>query len=132
MLDSYGTTRVTLDLSQGAFANARALYTERRNAASKQEKTIAASEKAMKSAEKKTKEQLKQVEVRASIQKARKPYWFEKFLWFLTSEHYLVIAGRDRQQNEHIVRRHLQKGDIYVHADIHGASSCVIKNPRGG
>jgi hypothetical protein len=22
-------------------------------------------------------------------------------------------------------------GDIYVHADLHGATSCVIKNPSG-
>ena len=43
-----------------------------------------------------------------------------------------MVGGRDRQQNEQIVRRYLTKGDIYVHADFHGASSCVIKNPSGG
>merc|ERR1719261_2069745 len=25
----------------------------------------------------------------------RTAYWFEKFLWFVTSENYLVLAGRD-------------------------------------
>ncbi|OXB64055.1 hypothetical protein ASZ78_001675 [Callipepla squamata] len=56
---------------------------------------------------------------------------FEKFLWFISSENYLVIAGRDQQQNELIVKRYLKPGDIYVHADLHGATSCVIKNPTG-
>jgi predicted ribosome quality control (RQC) complex YloA/Tae2 family protein len=43
-----------------------------------------------------------------------------------------VIGGRDQQQNELIVKRYMRQGDIYVHADIQGASSIVIKNPTGG
>jgi hypothetical protein len=70
--------------------------------------------------------------VSLSVTKARKQYWFEKFIWFISSENYLVIGGRDRQQNEQVVRRYLQKDDLYVHADLHGASSVVIKNPAGG
>jgi len=35
------------------------------------------------------------------------------------------------QQNEMLYKRYLEKDDIYVHADIHGASTCVIKNPSG-
>lgn len=57
--------------------------------------------------------------------------WFEKFNWFISSENYLVIAGRDGQQNEILVRRYLRSGDVYVHADIHGATSIIIKNPTG-
>lgn len=91
-------------------------------------KTIDASKKALKSAEKKTMESLKDIEIVKQISKARKTLWFEKFIWFISSENYLVIAGRDAQQNELIVKKHLRQGDVYVHADIHGASSCVIKN----
>lgn len=36
---------------------------------------------------------------------------FEKFLWFISSENYLVIAGRDQQQNELIVKRYLRPGE---------------------
>uniref|UniRef100_A0A4W3K603 Ribosome quality control complex subunit NEMF n=1 Tax=Callorhinchus milii TaxID=7868 RepID=A0A4W3K603_CALMI len=86
---------------------------------------------AFKSAEKKTKKTLKEAQTVITIQKARKVYWFEKFLWFVSSENYLVIAGRDQQQNEIIVKRYLRSGDVYVHADLHGATSCVIKNPTG-
>ena len=56
--------------------------------------------------------------------------WFEKFDWFITTEDVLVLAGRDAQQNELLVKRYLKRGDAYVHADLHGAASCVVKNPQ--
>lgn len=122
---------IDIDLSLSAYANAKRFYDHKRHAAKKTQKTVEASEKAFKSAEKKTKQTLKDVQTVSTIQKARKVYWFEKFLWFISSENYLVIAGRDQQQNEMIVKRYLRSGDIYVHADLHGATSCVIKNPTG-
>jgi len=33
------------------------------------------------------------------------------------------------QQNEQIVKKHMDPHDIYFHADMHGASSVVLKNP---
>uniref|UniRef100_A0AAQ5XNA3 Ribosome quality control complex subunit NEMF n=1 Tax=Amphiprion ocellaris TaxID=80972 RepID=A0AAQ5XNA3_AMPOC len=122
---------VDVDLGLSAYANAKKYYDFKRTAEKKEQKTIEAADKAMKSAEKKTQQTLKEVQTVTTIQKARKVYWFEKFLWFISSENYLVIAGRDQQQNEMIVKRYLRTGDIYVHADLHGATSCVIKNPSG-
>ncbi|XP_058689452.1 ribosome quality control complex subunit NEMF [Poecile atricapillus] len=122
---------VDVDLNLSAYANAKKYYDHKRHAAKKTQKTVEAAEKAFKSAEKKTKQTLREVQTVSTIQKARKVYWFEKFLWFISSENYLVIAGRDQQQNELIVKRYLKPGDIYVHADLHGATSCVIKNPSG-
>lgn len=122
---------VDVDLSLSAYANAKKYYDHKRSAAKKEQKTVEAAQKAFKSAEKKTKQTLKEVQTVTNIQKARKVYWFEKFLWFISSENYLIIAGRDQQQNEMIVKRYLRAGDIYVHADLHGATSCVIKNPSG-
>lgn len=43
----------------------------------------------MKSAEKKTKQTLKEVQAISTITKARKVFWFEKFFWFISSENYL-------------------------------------------
>uniref|UniRef100_A0A8C1QKL4 Ribosome quality control complex subunit NEMF n=1 Tax=Cyprinus carpio TaxID=7962 RepID=A0A8C1QKL4_CYPCA len=122
---------VDVDLNLSAYANAKKYYDSKRSAAKKEQKTVEAAQKAFKSAEKKTKQTLKEVQTVTSIQKARKVYWFEKFLWFVSSENYLTIAGRDQQQNEMIVKRYLRAGDVYVHADLHGATSCVIKNPSG-
>ncbi|KAK2574955.1 hypothetical protein KPH14_008718 [Odynerus spinipes] len=123
---------IDIDLAYSAFGNARKYYNQKRSAAKKQQKTIESQGKALKSAEKKTKQTLKEVQAIHSINKVRKTYWFEKFYWFISSENYLVIGGRDQQQNELIVKRYLKSGDIYVHADLTGASSVVIKNPDGG
>ncbi|XP_076818942.1 ribosome quality control complex subunit NEMF-like isoform X2 [Clavelina lepadiformis] len=123
--------KVDIDLSLSAYANAQRYYNKKRHAAQKEQRTIDASSKAFKSAEKKTKQTLKEAATVQNIQKARKVFWFEKFLWFISSENYLVIGGRDAQQNEILVKKYFGPDDIYVHADLHGATSCIIKNPSG-
>ncbi|XP_052890263.1 ribosome quality control complex subunit NEMF homolog isoform X2 [Anopheles moucheti] len=123
---------VDIDLALSAFANARRYYDQRRFAARKEQKTIESSSKALKNAERKTIQTLKDVRTQTTISKVRKVYWFEKFYWFVSSENYLVIGGRDQQQNELIVKRYMRPTDIYVHAEIQGASSVIIKNPAGG
>ncbi|KAG5240240.1 nuclear export mediator factor NEMF [Salix suchowensis] len=122
--------KVEVDLALSAHANARRWYELKKKQESKQEKTVTAHEKAFKAAEKKTRLQLSQEKAVATISHMRKVHWFEKFNWFISSENYLVISGRDAQQNEMIVKRYVSKGDLYVHADLHGASSTVIKNHR--
>ena len=123
---------IDVDLGLSAYSNATKYYDQKRGAAKKEQKTIEASGKALKSAEKKTQQTLKDVRIQSTISKARKVFWFEKFYWFVSSENFLVIGGRDQQQNELIVKRYLRATDVYVHAEIQGASSVVIKNPGGG
>ncbi|BBL61641.1 ribosome rescue protein RqcH [Methanobrevibacter arboriphilus] len=53
--------------------------------------------------------------------------WYEKLRWFVTSDNFLVIGGRDANTNEAVVKKYLDNNDIYLHSDIHGASSVVIK-----
>ena len=53
--------------------------------------------------------------------------WYEKLRWFLSSDNTLVIGGRDANSNESVVKKYMEPNDIYLHADIHGASSTVIK-----
>ena len=54
--------------------------------------------------------------------------WFEKLRWFLSSDGFLVVGGRDASTNETIVKHYLENNDIYLHSDIHGAPSVVIKS----
>ena len=53
--------------------------------------------------------------------------WYEKLRWFLSSDGHLIVGGRDANSNESIVKKYLDPKDIYLHADIHGASSIAIK-----
>ncbi|MEM0158540.1 MAG: NFACT RNA binding domain-containing protein, partial [Thermoplasmataceae archaeon] len=57
----------------------------------------------------------------------RRKEWFESYRWFFTSENFLVIAGRDAKSNEKIVKKHLGPRDYYIHADIYGAPSTILK-----
>ena len=64
--------------------------------------------------------------------RARRTHWFERYRWFVSSEAGVVIAGRDASSNDLVVRRNLKDGDIYVHADLHGAASVIVKRPMPG
>lgn len=57
----------------------------------------------------------------------RKREWFEKFRWFYTSDNLLVIGGRDGKSNEQLVKKFLDAGDLYFHADVIGAPHCALK-----
>ncbi|KEF54495.1 uncharacterized protein A1O9_09662 [Exophiala aquamarina CBS 119918] len=124
---------IDIDLALSPWANSRQYYEQKKTAAVKEKKTIEASTKALQSAEKKIGADLKRglKQEKATLRPARKQFWFEKFLYFISSDGYLVIGGKDAQQNELLYRRYLKKGDVYVHADLQGASSVIVKNnPR--
>lgn len=59
---------------------------------------------------------------------ARAAYWFEKFHFFFSSDGVLVIGGKNAQQNEILVKKHLEDGDLYFHGDMHGSSSIIVRN----
>ncbi|MCI4350189.1 MAG: NFACT family protein [Thermoplasmata archaeon] len=61
------------------------------------------------------------------VEGPRRRFWFEKFRWFVSSEGFLVLGGRDAGSNEHLVRRYLHARDRYIHADVHGAPSVVVR-----
>lgn len=86
---------------------------------------------------KSTKKQLKEMEDKRDIamenvmvpqKRVKKELkWFEKLRWFISSDNFLVIGGRDANTNEALVKKYLDNDDIYLHSDIHGAASVAIK-----
>ncbi|MBN2155135.1 MAG: NFACT family protein [Candidatus Lokiarchaeota archaeon] len=64
-----------------------------------------------------------------SLIKQPKKQWYEKFRWFKSSDGFLVIGGKDASSNEVIVKKYMEKNDLYLHTEIRGAPSTVIKNP---
>ncbi|MBL7206158.1 MAG: NFACT family protein [Candidatus Aenigmarchaeota archaeon] len=56
-----------------------------------------------------------------------KPKWYEKYKWFISSDGFLVIAGRNAEQNENIIKKHTEKRDLVYHADIPGAAFVIVK-----
>ncbi|RSM18060.1 hypothetical protein CDV31_003159 [Fusarium ambrosium] len=121
---------VEINLGLSPWSNAREYFDQRKSAAVKEEKTQQQASRALKNAEQKITQDLKKglKQEKALLQPIRKQLWFEKFIWFISSDGYLVIGGKDAQQNEMVYKRYLRKGDVYCHADLHGASSVIIKN----
>ncbi|KAK2624876.1 hypothetical protein QTJ16_006069 [Diplocarpon rosae] len=121
---------IDINLALSPWANAREYYDQKRTAAVKEQKTLQSSTKALKSQEAKIAHELKKglQQEKAVLRPVRQQFWFEKFTWFISSDGYLVLGGRDAQQTEILYRKYLKKGDIYVHADVQGASPVVIRN----
>ncbi len=84
-----------------------------------------------------TKKQLEEIKVKKDIamenvstpkKRVKKNLkWYEKLRWFVSSDNILVVGGRDANTNESIVKKYLDPKDIYLHADIHGATSTAVK-----
>ena len=121
---------VDIDLALSPWSNARQYYDQKKSAAVKEQKTLHSSEKALKNTERKVNADLKRglKQEKEVLRPVRKQLWFEKFCYFISSDGYLVLAGRDAQQNEILYKKYLKKGDVYVHADLQGAASVIIKN----
>eukprot|EP00163_Fabomonas_tropica_P016567 TRINITY_DN2966_c0_g1_i2.p1 TRINITY_DN2966_c0_g1~~TRINITY_DN2966_c0_g1_i2.p1 ORF type:complete len:941 (+),score=212.33 TRINITY_DN2966_c0_g1_i2:245-3067(+) len=124
-------TKVAVTLSESAYGNACRYYDLKKKLAGKQNRAKEMAAQTLKKHEKHYEETIKKVAVKSTISQIRKTYWFEKFFWFISSENFLVLSGKDKQQNELLVKRYMKKDDLYVHADIHGASTVIIKNSSG-
>ena len=124
---------VSLSIKESAHGNAREMFARYRASKDKEEKTAEASSMALEAAEAKAKKQLAEAQRKKELVRVipvRKPMWFEKFAWFITSDNYLVVAGKDAQQNEQLVKRYLRPGDAYLHAEVHGAATCILRAKR--
>jgi predicted ribosome quality control (RQC) complex YloA/Tae2 family protein len=53
--------------------------------------------------------------------------WFDRFRWFKTSDDFLVIGGRNADQNEELVKKYLEPGDTVLHTQAHGGPVTVLK-----
>lgn len=116
---------VELDPSMGVDQNATRLYDEAKRIRSKAENAKAALAQARKALEDRSHKPRPKATTKA--RSVGKRFWYERYRWFFTSRGHLVVAGRDAGTNERLVKRHLKHDDRYVHADVHGAPSVVVK-----
>ena len=130
---------VPVVLHETAHANASRLFAQYRASKEKSRKTLEASSKALQAAQVTAERQLAAAQAKQKQRGGgtttghsamRKMAWFEKFHWMITRDNYLVLAGRDAHQNEVLVKRYLRPGDAYLHADVHGAASCILRAKR--
>ena len=115
--------KLVLDTTKSLEENA-ALYFEKSKKAKRKvegiEKTIELTKKKMFFEEEKKQEQKKYVE-------APQKKWYMKFRWFISSDGFLCIGGRDATTNEILVKKHTEKTDLVFHTDLAGSPFFVIK-----
>lgn len=115
---------VILNFMKSFDTNINLIFEERKKAYEKLGKTKASINMVVKLLEKK--ESKKKVVAKEKI--TRKTFWFEKFNYCFTSNKKLILSGKNAQQNDILVKKYLTPNDLYFHADIHGASSVILKN----
>jgi predicted ribosome quality control (RQC) complex YloA/Tae2 family protein len=64
---------------------------------------------------------------RASIPIRSSEHWYEEYRWFHTSDDFLVIGGRNADQNEELVKKYMDGGDKFFHAQAHGGPVTILK-----
>ncbi|MDI9619764.1 MAG: ribosome rescue protein RqcH [Candidatus Nezhaarchaeota archaeon] len=120
---------ISLNPFQGLMSNMSSLYDELKALRRKLSSGVKALEELNKNllelAEKKKRAQ-EEAKRRIRIRREAK-HWYERFLWFRSSDGFIVVAGRDASQNEVLVKRYLEDDDVFLHADITGAPVVVVK-----
>ncbi len=139
-----GDGPIELDPTVGVEKNADRLYTEAKRVRDKKEGAQAAIEDTREdlAAVKKRREEWeatdddeddedddieKDYTAMASIPVRYDEKWFERFRWFRTSDGFLVLGGRNADQNEELVKKYLDPSDRFFHAQAHGAPVTILK-----
>ncbi|MBD3397899.1 DUF814 domain-containing protein [Candidatus Micrarchaeota archaeon] len=84
-----------------------------------------------------TKKKIRKVEARgikkkeAKVRVVREREWYEAFGWSFTNSGKLVLFGKNAKQNDVVVARHMEEGDLFFHADIRGGSATILKGGAG-
>ena len=87
--------KVDIDLTLSAQMNVQKYFEIKKKSHQKEVKTQDAAEVAIKQAEETAIKEINKQRQTQKIDKMRKIYWFEKFNWFISSENYLVLSGKD-------------------------------------
>ena len=80
---------------------------------------------------KRLKEEIK-VEVKEEKKEKEEKKWYEKFRWFISSDGFLVLAGKDADSNEILIKKYSREYDYVLHVDIHGSPFVLIRNDKKG
>ncbi len=117
--------KVEIDITKTIEQNAAAYYEKAKKAKRKikgAETKIEEIKKKILTIKPKTeKKQLKKIVI-------KKKKWYEKFRWFISSEGFLCVGGRDATTNDILIRKYMDKGDLVFHTDIIGSPFFIVKS----
>ena len=119
---------IHLKLNKSIGENANKIYFKGKKAEQKIKGTLEAIKNTKDKINKLEKSKNKVEERVQALVKKRKRAWYEKFRWFVSSDGYLVIGGRDASSNESIFKKHIDPDDLVFHTNYPGSPLAVIKS----
>src|SRR3989338_1869732 len=116
--------KITLDIRKSAMENAQALFDEAKKFRRKAEgakKAIENTKRKIALAQAPRKQESKSAAGR------HKKKWFHEYRFFTTTNGLMCVGGKNAKQNDTLVAAQLKEGDLFFHADVHGASAVILK-----
>jgi predicted ribosome quality control (RQC) complex YloA/Tae2 family protein len=126
---------IPLDLSLSAFANCNARFDLKKKHDTKLDKTAKHHDRVVSDAEKKALMKIETLREKAlpGAKAARTPFWFEKFIWWVTSENCLVLHSTDNTQAEMLFAKYANRAetgnDCFIFCDENGAPAITLVKP---
>ncbi|MDI6640546.1 MAG: ribosome rescue protein RqcH, partial [Methanocellales archaeon] len=121
--------RIDLDMKLGIPQNAQRYYQRAKRIRKKLEGAQRALEQTKKEIEQ---ARAREIEPEHAPQRRirQRKHWYDRFRHFISSDGFLVIGGRDASMNEEIVKKYMEKDDIFFHTQARGAPAVIIKAER--
>ena len=126
-LDGY---EIPLDPQDGVEANASGLYEEAKEVAEKRQATREALKDAreeLRAAREARERDDEDDEDETPTLSPRGDDWYDRFRWFRTSDGFLVIGGRDADQNDEIYKKYTDPDDVFFHTEAPGGPVTILK-----
>ncbi|MGC9079239.1 MAG: NFACT RNA binding domain-containing protein [Nanopusillaceae archaeon] len=118
---------IKIDITKSIYENINDIYEKIKELKRKKEKI----EEVIKELENKLNNIEENIKIeKKKEEKKRNKKWYEKFRWMITSNNFLLIAGRDSKQNELLINKYLEENDLVFHADIVGSPFGILKNGK--
>ena len=125
---------IELDLRNSIMKQLSSLFDDAKKARQAAERLLSEAEELERKVEKLRKSMHKEIQqallqVSARIKRGEGK-WYEKYRWFITSEGFLTVAGKDASSNISLLKKHLESDDLVFHAEVRGAAAVILKKGK--
>lgn len=118
-----------IDVALSYYDNIARLHTERKACEVKMAKAERGHQTALQTLEETSRRSNQCITKESTRIRLDRTGWYQAHHWFRTSGGFLVVCGRDSTGSETLVKRHMERHDIYLHSEAAGSGSCILKNP---
>ena len=123
--------KVEIFCDKSAYANGNTYFNNKKKIKVKYDKTIESGGNAINKLKKKEFENKKKKDLELKYEYEEKNFWFQQYNWYIIDNRFLIISGKNADQNEEIVKKYMDKEDKYIHGNFFGSPSMIIKDMRG-